>query len=63
MDFEIRPRRLITGHNKAGKAVVVADELVTSTGTERRPEKAGDNYRLSVIELWGPVAANSSTSS
>lgn len=51
MNLELKTRRVITGHDENGEAVVVADEVLV--GTLMQPEQAGGDRRVSGIELWG----------
>lgn len=55
MDLELKTRRVITGHDSEGKAIIIADDLLV--GTLRETDKAGGDRRLSGIELWGTATS------
>lgn len=51
MNVELKTRRVITGHDSNGKAIIIADE--TLEGQLMEPADAGGNKRLAGLELWG----------
>lgn len=55
MDLDLQIRRVITGHDPDGKAIIVEDEVLV--GRQRETDKAGGDPRITGIELWGTATS------
>lgn len=55
MDLELKTRRVITGHDSDGKAIIVADDVLDAQ--QMTVKTAGGDNRVAGIELWGTATS------